>query len=42
MRLLRANGFKTYIVTGGGQEFVRVYGEKIYGFPRSRSSDRAC
>ena len=24
MRYLRANGFKTYIVTGGGQEFVRV------------------
>jgi phosphoserine phosphatase len=22
---LRANGFKTYIVTGGGQDFVRVY-----------------
>ena len=33
MRFLRANGFKTYIVTGGGQEFVRVYSEKIYGIP---------
>jgi len=30
---LRANGFKTYIVTGGGQEFVRVYGERVYGVP---------
>ena len=30
---LRANGFKTYIVTGGGQDFVRVYSEKIYGIP---------
>ena len=27
MRYLRANGFKTYIVTGGGQDFVRVYSE---------------
>jgi phosphoglycolate phosphatase-like HAD superfamily hydrolase len=30
---LRANGFKTYIVTGGGQEFVRVYAEAVYGVP---------
>jgi len=33
MHYLRANGFKTYIVTGGGQEFVRVYSEQIYGVP---------
>jgi phosphoserine phosphatase len=31
MRFLRANGFKTYIVTGGGQEFVRTYGRRVYG-----------
>ena len=30
---LRANGYKTYIVTGGGQDFVRVYSEKVYGIP---------
>ncbi len=30
---LRANGYKTYIVTGGGQDFVRVYSERIYGIP---------
>ena len=30
---LRANGFKTYIVTGGGQDFVRTYSEKVYGIP---------
>ena len=30
---LRANGFKTYIVTGGGQDFVRVYSEQTYGIP---------
>ncbi len=33
MKYLRANGFRTYIVTGGGQEFVRVYSEKVYGVP---------
>ena len=33
MRYLRANGFRTYIVTGGGQEFVRVYSDKVYGVP---------
>ncbi len=31
MRYLRANGFKTYIVTGGGQEFVRAFAERVYG-----------
>jgi len=31
MSYLRANGFKTYIVTGGGQEFVRVYSNRVYG-----------
>ena len=33
LRHLRANGFKIYIVTGGGQEFVRVFAESIYGVP---------
>jgi phosphoglycolate phosphatase-like HAD superfamily hydrolase len=33
MRYLRANGYKTYIVTGGGQDFVRVYANKVYGIP---------
>ena len=33
MNYLRAKGFKTYIVTGGGQEFVRVYAERVYGVP---------
>jgi phosphoglycolate phosphatase-like HAD superfamily hydrolase len=32
-RYLRANGYKTYIVTGGGQDFVRVYAEQTYGIP---------
>jgi phosphoglycolate phosphatase-like HAD superfamily hydrolase len=30
---LRANGYKTYIVTGGGQDFVRVFAEQVYGIP---------
>lgn len=33
MRLFRDNGYKTYFVTGGGQDFVRVYSEQIYGVP---------
>ena len=33
MHYLRANGYKTYIVTGGGQDFVRVYSERVYGIP---------
>ena len=33
MDFLRANGFKTYIVSGGGVEFVRAYSEKSYGIP---------
>jgi phosphoglycolate phosphatase-like HAD superfamily hydrolase len=30
---LRANSFKTYIVTGGGQDFVRTYSQQVYGIP---------
>lgn len=30
---LRANGFKTYIVSGGGVEFIRVWAEEAYGIP---------
>ena len=30
---LRDNGYQTYIVTGGGQDFVRTYAEKTYGIP---------
>src|SRR6516165_8452001 len=33
LRYLRANGYKTYIVTGGGQDFVREYAEQTYGIP---------
>ena len=30
---LRANGFRTYIVSGGGVEFVRAFSEQRYGIP---------
>jgi phosphoglycolate phosphatase-like HAD superfamily hydrolase len=36
LRYLRDNAYKTYIVTGGGQDFVRVYAEKVYGIPPER------
>lgn len=33
IELLQANEFKTYIVSGGGQEFIRVYAEEVYQIP---------
>src|SRR5215813_9492325 len=33
LQYLRGNGFRTYIVTGGGQDFVRVYSQQVYGVP---------
>lgn len=30
---LRANGFKTFIVSGGGVDFMRVFAERAYGIP---------
>jgi len=33
MQYLRANGYKTYIVTGGGQDFVCTYSEQTYSIP---------
>jgi len=33
MQYLRSSGYRTYIVTGGGQDFVRVYSERVYGIP---------
>ena len=33
MKYLRANGYRTYIATGGGQEFVRAFAEAVYGVP---------
>ena len=36
LRYFRANGYKTYIATGGGQDFVRIYAERVYGIPREQ------
>lgn len=36
MHYLRDNGYKTFIVTGGGQDFVRVFAERVYGIPREQ------
>ena len=33
---LRANGFKTFVVSGGGVEFMRPWMEKVYGIPREQ------
>jgi len=33
LKYFRASGYRTYIVTGGGQDFVRVYAEQTYGIP---------
>ncbi|MBY0281996.1 MAG: haloacid dehalogenase-like hydrolase [Alphaproteobacteria bacterium] len=33
LQYLRANGYRTYIVTGGGQDFVRAYANEVYGIP---------
>ncbi|WP_091511417.1 HAD family hydrolase [Microbulbifer yueqingensis] len=33
LRHLRANGFKTYIVSGGGIDFLRAFSEETYGIP---------
>jgi phosphoglycolate phosphatase-like HAD superfamily hydrolase len=33
LEFLRANGFQTWIVSGGGIEFLRVWAEEIYGVP---------
>lgn len=33
MKYLRSNRYRTYIVTGGGQEFVRAFAESVYGVP---------
>jgi hypothetical protein len=33
LNYLRANGFKTFIVSGGGVEFIRAFAEEAYGIP---------
>jgi phosphoserine phosphatase len=33
LRFLRSKGFKTFIVSGGGVEFMRTFADKVYGIP---------
>ncbi len=33
LNYMRTNRYKTYIVTGGGQDFVRLYADQVYGIP---------
>ena len=33
LNYLRQNGFKTFIVSGGGADFMRVWSERVYGIP---------
>jgi haloacid dehalogenase-like hydrolase len=33
LTFLRANGFKTFIVSGGGIEFMRAWADRVYGIP---------
>ena len=36
LHYLRDNGFETFIVSGGGQEFIRVFSDATYGIPASQ------
>jgi phosphoglycolate phosphatase-like HAD superfamily hydrolase len=36
LNFLRQNGFKTYIVSGGGIDFMRACAEEVYGIPREQ------
>lgn len=33
LKYLRANGFQTFIVSGGGADFMRVFSHRVYGIP---------
>jgi haloacid dehalogenase-like hydrolase len=33
LKYMRANSYRTYIVTGGGQDFLRIYAQEVYGVP---------
>jgi hypothetical protein len=38
LRHFRASGYRTYVVTSGGQDFVRVYADATYGIPPEHAS----
>ena len=37
LAFLRANDFKTFIVSGGGVEFMRAFSEEVYGIPHEKT-----
>jgi len=39
---LRAHGFKTFIVSGGGVDFMRPWAERVYGVPPEQVIRPAC
>jgi hypothetical protein len=39
---LQAKGFKTFIVSGAGQEFIRVFADKTYGVPPEQVVGSTC
>ena len=39
---LRANEFKTFIVSGGGIDFMRTFTERVYGVPRDQVVGSSC
>ena len=41
LRYPRHNEYKTYFVTGGGQDFVRVYAQQVYGIPPEQAAKPA-
>ena len=38
---LRANGFKTFVVSAGGIEFMRPWAERVYGVPPEQIASSA-
>ena len=42
MNLLQANGYKIYIMTGEGHDFVRTFANKTYGIPAEHIIGSAC
>lgn len=36
LRYFRSNGYKTYIVSGSSQDFIRAFSEEVYGIPREQ------
>ena len=42
LRYLRANGYRTHLVAGGSQDFVRASSDATYGVPPGQVLGSAC